>query len=569
MTSGSLSGTASLASNALLLQGTGSVGFATTASLLEVSSSQQQISSSLLQVSSSQQQISASLLNVVANYATTGSNSFRANQSITGSLVVSSTITAQTLVVQTVTSSIVYSSGSNNFGNQLANTQTFTGSVNITGSLALAGNISGNAITLTGALGGTSATFSSTVTATQFNVSTSGGTTQIYNTGGGHTVITNATANKDMNIQTSGTGGQYFNTAGVDRLIIASTGNVLIGNDANPYIEIANGGSTDVKSGIKWMVGSGRTYYGAIDLATPSASNSYLLFSTMNSGTVAERLRIASTGLATFSGTIKSTQTGQILDASSGTTGYLYQYFKNTTGEMYFGIERSTGGGLMTNSSAYATILSSQSATNLEFGTSGTRRITIASNGKVSISAPTTADAFTVQGASNYWTSILTSGTTTSQAYGLYVKAGTNASDVPFLIQNTSGTDILRILGTGAATFSSTISAGAATFSGKVIGNGFNSFSGDVSIASGVTSTIYTMGDNGLYTVQIIVGGGSLIYSAAAIFYAHSNNGQFVKTIDLYDGANVTLDQSSGAIRITNNGFATLTWNWSILHQRF
>jgi hypothetical protein len=78
------------------------------------------------------------------NYATTGSNSFRADQSITGSLVVSSTITAQTLVVQTVTSSIVYSSGSNIFGNQLANTQTFTGSVNITGSLALAGNITSN-----------------------------------------------------------------------------------------------------------------------------------------------------------------------------------------------------------------------------------------------------------------------------------------------------------------------------------------------------------------------------------------------------------------------------------------
>jgi hypothetical protein len=68
------------------------------------------------------------------NYATTGSNSFRADQSITGSLVVSSTITAQTLVVQTVTSSIVYSSGSNLFGNTLGNTQTFTGSLNVTGS---------------------------------------------------------------------------------------------------------------------------------------------------------------------------------------------------------------------------------------------------------------------------------------------------------------------------------------------------------------------------------------------------------------------------------------------------
>ena len=177
---GSLSGTASLASNALLLQGTGSTGFATTASVLQVSSSQQEISSSLLQVSASYTALSgsyntfsgsastritvdsASLLQVSASYialsgsyttfsgsastrvtqienvyATTGSNSFRADQSITGSLVVSSTITAQTLIVQTVTSSIIYSSGSNNFGNQLANTQTFTGSVNITGSLTV------------------------------------------------------------------------------------------------------------------------------------------------------------------------------------------------------------------------------------------------------------------------------------------------------------------------------------------------------------------------------------------------------------------------------------------------
>jgi hypothetical protein len=142
--SGSIA-SASYSSTSDLLQGTGSVGFTTTASFNAVSSSQQQISSS-------QQQISASLLNVIAIGATTGSNSFRANQSITGSLVVSSTITAQTLIVQTVTSSIVYSSGSNLFGNQLVNTQTFTGSVNITGSLAIAGNINGNAITATGLL---------------------------------------------------------------------------------------------------------------------------------------------------------------------------------------------------------------------------------------------------------------------------------------------------------------------------------------------------------------------------------------------------------------------------------
>jgi len=150
--SGGVAVSASLSANSNLLEGTGSVGFATTASLLAVSSSQQQISSSLLTLTASYTALSSSYIALSASYntfsgsastrvtqiesvyATTGSNSFRANQSITGSLVVSSTITAQTLVVQTVTSSIVYSSGSNLFGSALGDIQTFTGSLNVTGS---------------------------------------------------------------------------------------------------------------------------------------------------------------------------------------------------------------------------------------------------------------------------------------------------------------------------------------------------------------------------------------------------------------------------------------------------
>jgi hypothetical protein len=60
--------------------------------------------------------------------------------SISGSLDVNGTITATTLVVQTVTSSVIYSSGSNVFGNSAANTQTFTGSVLVTGSVGIGGN---------------------------------------------------------------------------------------------------------------------------------------------------------------------------------------------------------------------------------------------------------------------------------------------------------------------------------------------------------------------------------------------------------------------------------------------
>ena len=67
----------------------------------------------------------------------TGSTTFLGNVTVN-----SGTLTAQTLVVQTITSSILYTSGSNVFGNALSNTQTFTGSVNITGSShAIFGNV--------------------------------------------------------------------------------------------------------------------------------------------------------------------------------------------------------------------------------------------------------------------------------------------------------------------------------------------------------------------------------------------------------------------------------------------
>jgi hypothetical protein len=92
----------------------------------------------------------SSLNNQTASFATTGSNTFIGTQTISGSILQSGsftttgTIIAQTINVQQVTSSVIYSSGSNIFGNLISNTQTFTGSVLITGSLAIAGNITSN-----------------------------------------------------------------------------------------------------------------------------------------------------------------------------------------------------------------------------------------------------------------------------------------------------------------------------------------------------------------------------------------------------------------------------------------
>jgi hypothetical protein len=83
-------------------------------------------------------------------FATTGSNQFNGSQAITGSLTVTGQVVAQTLNVQQVTSSIVYSSGSNIFGNNSGNKHQFTGSVAVTGSLTVAGALSGTSATFSG-----------------------------------------------------------------------------------------------------------------------------------------------------------------------------------------------------------------------------------------------------------------------------------------------------------------------------------------------------------------------------------------------------------------------------------
>lgn len=128
--SGSNALTSSYSQNSELLDGLDSISFVFTSSYNLDSSS-----------------FSTRTTTIESKYATTGSNIFQANQTICANLTTTGTITAQTINVQQVTSSVVYSSGSNVFGNQLINTQQFTGSVFITGSTL---NVNGGTICATG-----------------------------------------------------------------------------------------------------------------------------------------------------------------------------------------------------------------------------------------------------------------------------------------------------------------------------------------------------------------------------------------------------------------------------------
>ena len=78
-------------------------------------------------------------IQLTGSYATTGSNTFVGNQTITGNLSVSGVISASVLYVQTETASVIYSSGSNQLGDELTDIQTLSGSVKIQGQLLING----------------------------------------------------------------------------------------------------------------------------------------------------------------------------------------------------------------------------------------------------------------------------------------------------------------------------------------------------------------------------------------------------------------------------------------------
>jgi hypothetical protein len=84
--------------------------------------------------------ITSSLINVTGSYATTGSNNFIGNQSVTGDITLTGTLSAYAVKTIFETSSVIYSSGSNQFGDASNDTQTLIGRTNISGSLSVTGS---------------------------------------------------------------------------------------------------------------------------------------------------------------------------------------------------------------------------------------------------------------------------------------------------------------------------------------------------------------------------------------------------------------------------------------------
>ena len=413
----------------------------------------------------------SSLNNKTSSFATTGSNAFIGTQTITGSVLQSGsftstgTLTAQTLVVQTITSSVVYSSGSNIFGNAIGNTQTFTGSVLVTGSLTIAGGSS----------------------ATSYSGATIYGSTVACSPVGKFTSCIDAGSGI---FSSSVTAGGKFE---------ASFSNTNTTFDNSAYLRLVNTGTSTLNQRVdlimRWQDG---TYNGTggISMVRESAtarSGKLVLQPIASDGNNVEALTLASTGAATFSSTITGTTIyGSTVVCSA--VGYFSGCVGIGTSSPSAKLEISgfsTGAGLKLNYGNSSGIIEavnfianggsngvigmqmvSAGVGDLWLGGSGGRSLTLYRDGNVGIGTSSPSDNLHIVAceAGNVGVTVQNTNSSYSSQLRFLNSTGTEKAAVTFVQSTTSlnlnvnQIDALIISSTGTTTFACSINAGGATF---------------------------------------------------------------------------------------------------------
>ena len=258
---------------------------------------------------------------------------------ISGSITSIGTLTAQTLVVQTITSSIDYVTGSSRFGNLLANTHVFTGSISMTGSLNVIGGITGSfqgtVTTASYALNAVSASYASTASYVLNAISSS------------YAAITSANV-------TTALGYTPYNAT-------------------NPNGYTTNTGTVTGVTGTAPVVSSGGTAPAISMAAASSGVNGYM------TGVYATKLDGIATGATANTGTVTGvTGTSPVVSsggtapaismaaASSGVNGYMTGVYATKLDGIAAGATNVTNTNQLTNGAGYIT--SAGTATSLSGG---------------------------------------------------------------------------------------------------------------------------------------------------------------------------------------------------------
>ena len=344
--------------------------------------------------------------------------------------------------------------------------------------------------TLTGALSGTSATFTGTGTFGTLNsatiplvayastsniglkligTSTGNGNGTFFYANNGSTLLGSVNiAGTAMAISNEQTGILYFATSGSEQARISSSGDFSIGTSSGGFKLNVNGTGnfSGALTGTSASFSSTATASAFIPSGASVPTNGMYLSGTNTldfATNSTNRLSIASTGAATFSSTVTATQglftianDAAIQIRSGNTSNFTFIGLGRNSQEATIGIPAADDQ-FMTGAAAGDITINNTSG-KICLGTAAITRLAITSGGNVGIGTTSPGELFQVTGGRLYVNGTTTSSGITWNNFNIYQDASTN------LIYRHGGTEIFRFNSAGAATFAGSVSKASGSF---------------------------------------------------------------------------------------------------------
>lgn len=345
--------------------------------------------------------------------------------------------------------------------------------------------------------------------------------------------ISGALSGTSASFSNSVTASSIIKSGGTSSQFLKADGSI----DTNTYLTTSSAAST-------YVSGSGVTDYYARFTGTKVIADGFIR--TTSNITYVEGMGLSTGNGLDIQGNYGAGGGGLKIRSYDETTGNAYIDFANTGGRMYLGLNRSTSGGLMTNATAYATVLTTGLGTsNLEFGTNATKRMTIdGTTGAVTLTSALSGTSATFSGAIN-----LTGTANSFQVASIFRNANRvffGGDTGGYYFQNSGNTaTVLQIADSGAATFSSSVT---------IEGNNSTIRNGNELRFNRPDNAIYTR----MYDAGSLAPNGFTFDNMNAEGFHFKNNGSTIMRMN--SSGNVGIGTTSPASKLYIEGTGTGAW---------